>query len=222
LSTHFYRPSVSGRLPAGCRFVKSVTSRFSTDRILRGPYPPVMPAPTDFLRMVLDPIRLAVLGHAATGPVDAAELARLLDVPERKVLAALAVVRAQGLVDQNHRLVVETLREIAQALPAGAPVDPAVIEGSWSPDEIEVLGRFFEGSRLREIPVAAGKRLVVLERLVQEFEPGIRYDERTVNRVLQLFHPDYAALRRYLVDHGLLTRAEGVYWRTGGRYDLGG
>jgi hypothetical protein len=181
-----------------------------------------MPAPTDFLRLALDPVRLAVLGHAATGPVDARELARLLRVPERKVLNALAAVRAVGLVDEDHRLVVETLREIAQALPAGAPADPAVVEGSWTAEEIDVLGRFFEGSRLKEIPASAGKRLVVLERLVQEFEPGVRYDELGVNRVLQLFHPDYAALRRYLVDHGLLTRAEGVYWRTGGRYDLGG
>jgi hypothetical protein len=32
-----------------------------------------------------------------------------------------------------------------------------------------------------------------------------------------LFYPDHTTLRRYLVDEGLLTRAEGVYWRTGGR-----
>jgi hypothetical protein len=68
-----------------------------------------------------------------------------------------------------------------------------------------------------EIPASRAKRLLVLERLVQEFEPGLRYDEREVNFTLQLFHPDYASLRRYLVDEGFLTRAEGVYWRTGGR-----
>ena len=39
-----------------------------------------------------------------------------------------------------------------------------------------------------------------------------------MNFTLQLFHADYAALRRYMVDEGLLTRAEGVYWRSGGRY----
>jgi hypothetical protein len=32
-----------------------------------------------------------------------------------------------------------------------------------------------------------------------------------------MFHADYAALRRHLVDEGLVTRADGVYWRTGGR-----
>jgi hypothetical protein len=35
--------------------------------------------------------------------------------------------------------------------------------------------------------------------------------------MLQMYHPDHAALRRHLVDEGFLTRADGVYWRTGGR-----
>jgi hypothetical protein len=179
-----------------------------------------MPSPTDFLRLVLDPVRLAVLGHAATGPVDSAGLAMRLGVPERKVLTAVAALRSHGLLDGELRLVAEALRSVATALPAGEPVDTSVLEGTWTSEEVEVLSRFFEGSRLKEIPASASKRLVVLERLVQEFEPGVRYDERTVNRILQLFHPDYAALRRYMVDHGLLTRAEGVYWRTGGRYDV--
>jgi hypothetical protein len=32
-------------------------------------------------------------------------------------------------------------------------------------------------------------------------------------------HPDYAALRRYLVDAGFLDRAGGEYWRSGGTID---
>jgi hypothetical protein len=179
-----------------------------------------MPTPTDFLRLVLDPVRLAVLGHAATGPVDTAGLADRLGVPERKVLGAVATLRGEGLLDGDLRLASETLRSVAMALPAGEPVDTAVLEGNWTSEEVDVLSRFFEGSRLKEIPASSSKRLVVLERLVQEFEPGVRYGERAVNRTLQVFHPDYAALRRYLVDYGLLTRAEGVYWRTGGRYDV--
>ena len=34
---------------------------------------------------------------------------------------------------------------------------------------------------------------------------------------LRAFHPDVAALRRYMVDEQLLDRADGVYWRSGGR-----
>jgi len=82
---------------------------------------------------------------------------------------------------------------------------------------LDVLSRFFAGRRLTQIPSSRSKRLLVLERLALEFEPGLRYEEREVDFTLQLFHADYASLRRYLVDEGLMTRAEGVYWRTGGR-----
>jgi hypothetical protein len=32
-------------------------------------------------------------------------------------------------------------------------------------------------------------------------------------------HPDTAALRRYLVDEGILDREHGEYWRAGGTFD---
>ena len=41
-----------------------------------------------------------------------------------------------------------------------------------------------------------------------------------MNTVLREVWPDYAALRRYLVDAGLLARSSGEYWRIGGRVDV--
>ena len=84
-----------------------------------------------------------------------------------------------------------------------------------------MLRSFLEGSRLTQISSARSKRLIVLERLAQEFDAGVRYSEKQVSFMLQLFHSDCAALRRYLVDEGFLTRSEGMYWRSGGRYDVG-
>ena len=59
---------------------------------------------------------------------------------------------------------------------------------------------------------------MILERLAQDFEPGVKYSEGEVSRQLERYNPDYAALRRYLVEEDLMSRAEGVYWRTGGRF----
>ncbi|MDQ1710211.1 MAG: hypothetical protein QOG49_1596, partial [Frankiaceae bacterium] len=70
--------------------------------------------------------------------------------------------------------------------------------------------------RLTSIPVAHSKRLVVLDHIVRVFEPGVKYSENDVNVVLRAFHEDTAALRRYLVDEGLLSREAGSYWRSGG------
>ena len=79
-----------------------------------------------------------------------------------------------------------------------------------------VLRSFVRDGRLLSIPAQRSKRLVVLDLLAQEFEPGRRYRERTVNSMLRRWHDDTAALRRYLVDEGFLDRAGGEYWRSGG------
>jgi hypothetical protein len=74
---------------------------------------------------------------------------------------------------------------------------------------------------LTQMPVKAGKRRFVLEHVVCAFEPGVRYTELEVNAVLRAFYaPDYVALRRYLIEAGLLERENAVYWRSGGYVDV--
>ncbi|HET9729309.1 MAG TPA: DUF2087 domain-containing protein [Acidimicrobiia bacterium] len=87
------------------------------------------------------------------------------------------------------------------------------------PDVARVLNAFVHEGRLISIPAVHAKRLVVLDWLVQRFEPGRRYSESMVNLMLGQVHPDTAALRRYLVDEGLLSREHGEYWRSGGTVD---
>ena len=70
------------------------------------------------------------------------------------------------------------------------------------------------------IPSRHGKRLVLLDLVAGEFEIGVRYTEGEVNDRLRRFHPDVAALRRYLVDDGFMDREAGVYWRSGGSVEV--
>jgi hypothetical protein len=83
-----------------------------------------------------------------------------------------------------------------------------------------VVRRFVRGGRLVTIPARHGKRLLVLDWLSQQFEPGRVYPESAVNAILARFHPDYASLRRYLVDEGFMARRHGFYWRAGGSFDV--
>jgi hypothetical protein len=83
-----------------------------------------------------------------------------------------------------------------------------------------IVRRFVTGGRLIVIPARRSKRLVVLDWLAQAFEPGRTYPESAVNQVLRRFHPDHAALRRYLVDEGFMARRDGCYWRSGGTFDV--
>lgn len=83
-----------------------------------------------------------------------------------------------------------------------------------------IVRRFVHGGRLATIPARQGKRRLVLDWLAQAFEPGRVYPEAAVNNTLLRFHPDYAALRRYLVDEGFMERRQGFYWRAGGTFEI--
>ncbi|GAA2315067.1 DUF2087 domain-containing protein [Nonomuraea roseoviolacea subsp. roseoviolacea] len=87
-------------------------------------------------------------------------------------------------------------------------------------EEERLLRTFLVDGRLRTMPMRREKRLVVLRYIARLFEPGVRYAEKDVNVTLRAFHDDYAALRRYLVDEGLLSREGNVYWRSGGPVDV--
>jgi hypothetical protein len=104
---------------------------------------------------------------------------------------------------------------VAESAPAREVID----HGAADAGEAAVLRTFMPAGRIERIPTSRGKRLVVLDHVCRVFEPGVRYPEREVTAMLKAFHPDYAALRRYLVDEGFLSREGGTYWRSGGTTD---
>lgn len=172
----------------------------------------------EYARLCLDPVRLTALGRAVEGTLTPEELTDALGVSRRRALETIAGLRLSGLTDADDRILVGALHEIAGTVPQAEPAAASITEGDWTASEVKILETFFSGEALIEIPSNRRKRLVILERLAQEFEPGVRYSETEVSRHLERYNPDYAALRRYLVEENLLSRAKGVYWRTGGRF----
>lgn len=82
--------------------------------------------------------------------------------------------------------------------------------------DARVLGVFVDAEgRLVSIPAQHKKRLAVLRWLAEDFQPGRRYPEVEVNRIISHRHPDFATLRRYLVDEEMMQRRRSIYWRTG-------
>ena len=112
-------------------------------------------------------------------------------------------------------------RLAASARQAAKARHRGVVDDSLTSGQREVLDKFVVDGRLTTMPAARSKRLVVLDYLAGKFEPGRVYPERDVNFILGMVHADYAALRRYLVDEGLLQRRDGFYWRSGGTFDVG-
>ena len=110
-------------------------------------------------------------------------------------------------------LLIAVSAEAAPA-PSTAPSDPLLTEAAQAIKAVK-LEDFAKSVESQLQPL-----LVVLDHLSQSFEPGRHYPEKDVNEILEHFHPDYAALRRYLVEDQFLTREEGVYWRSGGTFDV--
>jgi hypothetical protein len=178
--------------------------------------------PDDILRALADPERLSMAGALARGPSTASSLAEALEIPVTRIRKHLNRLTAAGIARleadrRTYRLDTETLRWAAEQV--GPPRQAGLALGVANEDEEAVLRAFFRDGRLTEIPARESKRRIVLERIALEFEPGVRYDERTVNAIVGRFHNDYAAIRRHLVDEGLLDRERGEYWRSGGRVE---
>jgi hypothetical protein len=99
-------------------------------------------------------------------------------------------------------------------MPDAPDPDPPSVLSALDGDER--LRPFVRDGQIAVLPARRARRLLLLDAVAQGFEPGIRYPERQVSLFLRELYPDYAALRRYLVDDDFLSRSAGEYWRSGG------
>lgn len=171
--------------------------------------------------LLADDDRRAAFAAVVLGATGLDAVAQATGLDTARASRALARLVDGGLLRRGDdgRLEVDgaALHEAARRA-AVAPAEPDV--GDASPEAARVLRAFVRDGRLTSIPAARSKRLVVLDRLAQEFEPGRRYSEAMVNLVLGKWHADTATLRRYLVDEGFLDREHGEYWRSGGTVEV--
>jgi hypothetical protein len=175
------------------------------------------PDPIALLGLLAEEARLRAFAAVLLGARSSGEVGAQAGLTAKDALQALARLAAGGLVGraENGQWVArpEVLRRAVMTV---APQRPYVDHGAADPEEAAVLRVFMPEGRLIQIPAQQSKRRVVLDHVCRVFEPGVRYSEQDVNALLRAFHPDHAALRRYLVDEGFLSREAGSYWRSGG------
>jgi hypothetical protein len=180
--------------------------------------------------LLAEPERLRVFAAVVLGADSPGAAAAGTGLPVRAVMAALRRLEQGGLVaSAGGRLVAvgsafkDAVREHATPdAPAEQSTPAQRAAAGTHPDRQRdaVLRTFIVDGRIPHLPAAWAKRRIVLEHISAVFEPGVKYPERDVNAILRAWHDDHAALRRYLVDEGLLDREGGVYWRSGGYVDV--
>jgi len=171
-----------------------------------------------FFTGLADAARLRIAGQLAAGDATAEALAAALGEKLAVVRHHLALLERAGLVaetgmtyrlrlDAIHGLAAKVLARPQTIVPEGVAVDEF---------DRKVLKDFLtpEG-RLRELPEPERKFEVVLRYVLTAFETGREYSEKQVNAVLAGFNPDFATLRRGLIDRRWLERERDgrVYWK---------
>jgi hypothetical protein len=101
-----------------------------------------------------------------------------------------------------------------QAPGLGTPLprveEPSAFETARREQE-RLVARLFEDGRLARVPAKRKNRAGALLEVLTRFEPGRVYSEPEVNEVLLEVNPDFAYLRRELVNYHYFERAEGRY-----------
>jgi len=162
--------------------------------------------------LLADESRRRVVAALVLGARQLQDVVAKADIDARSAVDAIARLASAGLVvvgsDGTHVLIDDAFGAAARS---AAPSAALPVEESE-----RVIATFVREDRLISLPTQHSKRLVILDLIAQDFEPGLRYAELDVNAIVGRWHDDYAAIRRWLVDANFLTREGGFYWRSGG------
>jgi hypothetical protein len=160
-----------------------------------------------------------VLGHLSGKAMTAEELAAAAGTGLAELTDELHSLRTGRMIRtwteggrELHQLDVTVVRELLRALKVQS-VDQ--VAGSAAGGEgRSIVHRFFEGTKLRNMPSKDKDKQLVLEAILRRLPSQAEMTEKDLNVVLKEIYPDFATLRRELVDHQYLQRDAGVYWLT--------
>jgi biotin operon repressor len=167
------------------------------------------------LKVIADESRLRILGLLAEREHTGKELSTSLGLTAPTVshhmhkLVDAGIVQSRRDAQKQVYTLNSALLLAARKVPSG---DTEAHSGKKPGDERErTIRNFFEGDRLKTIPSQRKQRVIVLQHLMQRFEPDRAYREAEINDILKTAHEDFATLRRELVDYGYMERERGVY-----------
>ena len=171
------------------------------------------------LKLLANESRLRLIGIVAEGEHSVGSLAQRLALTEATIShhltkltgAGLLTMRAQGTT-HFYRLNPDALAAINKSLLKPARLMRAPASTSQDPAEDRILASFVADGRIKKIPESHTKREVVLRWVLDQLEDR-RYREREISDILKRYFDDYATLRRELINHRLMKRENGIYWK---------
>jgi hypothetical protein len=168
------------------------------------------------LGLLADKDRFRILAAVSLGANTLEKIAAMTELDNAKIMKAIGKLETAGLIkkqeDAGYSFCTDTLRALTKNLDHIGTNKP----------KLSQLDRFIRDGKLITYPRSHTDQLMVLSHIVNTFEFDRQYPEKEVNEKLKTVNPDFAALRRYLVDNGFLQRdhitdkvgrTTTVYWR---------
>jgi biotin operon repressor len=146
-----------------------------------------------------DEERFRILAAVSLGANTLDKIATMTGYDNTKVMKAIVKLESAGIIEKkesgyvfNMELLKELNRNIAQSMPVKS--------------QKTGIDRFIRDGKLVTYPSRPDDQLLVLQHLAELFEINCNYTEKAVNEILEVIHPDFASLRRYLFDKGFFDR----------------
>ncbi|HEX9840874.1 MAG TPA: DUF2087 domain-containing protein [Anaerolineales bacterium] len=171
-----------------------------------------------FVKAMASAERLRVIGALVRGRATQSEIAEQLHLPLRDIFNHLSFLAHVGVVSETdgvYDLNEKAIESLARGQFQGKRPS-YVAKDDQEEDVRKVLKNYLKADgTIKQIPQTGSKLLIILNFILDAFAFDTNYTEKEVNTILRRFHLDTAALRRYLVDHGLMAReSDGTrYWR---------
>ncbi len=176
------------------------------------------PEVLNFVKAMASAERLRVIGVLARGRATQAEIAEQLHLPVKDIFNHLSFLAHAGVVNETdgvYDLNEKGIESLARGVFEGKR--PSYDAKDEKKEDVrKVLKTFLNADgTLKQLPPMGNKLVIILNFIVDAFAFDANYTEKEVNTILRRFHVDTAALRRYLVDNGLMAReGDGSrYWR---------
>lgn len=173
------------------------------------------PQVMDFVKAMASAERLRIIGLLSRGGKHVVEISNALGVHPSEVTRHLEQLTASGVIREEDGIY--ELDEKAIESLARGQLEGKRPQYEERPEDVrKVLKAFLNADgTIKQIPLDGKKLVIILNLIVDAFDYDTNYTEKEVNTILRRFHLDTAALRRYLVDYGLMAReSDGTrYWR---------
>jgi len=184
------------------------------------------------LKAISDPNRLHLLRIVSESGCTVQDIAKQMHLPEAQISEYLTLLHANGflrLTMLNQHCLYHFKPEVIDILDGyvhqlGKPLmikEKPVSDNQWidsldmTPEEKSILVKRTFNGRLTDMPTKDKERRVILRWVASKFEAGVRYTEKQVNEIIKThIHPDYATIRRDLIEDGFMKRERGgaEYW----------